>query len=111
MSGTGVSAQKTFVGLQNFAELSNLAGFWEMAGGTVIYAVGVTALTIGVSFFIALALDKKGKGRINRGLMRVLWFLPCLLSMAVVGILWRIMYNYNTGVIKQYIGVARSHGA
>ena len=106
----GVSAVKTFVGLQNFVELSSLPGFWEMAGGTVVYAVGVTAFTISIAFIVALALDKKGRGRINRGFMRVLWFLPCLLSMAVVGILWRIMYNYNTGIINsvlESLGFAR----
>lgn len=38
-----------------------------------------------------------------RGLMRALWFFPALLSGAVVGILWRIMYNYNNGVINKII--------
>lgn len=99
----GVSATKTFVGFDNFRALPELPGFWEMAWGTVVYAVGVTALTISISFLVALALDQKGRFRINRGFMRVLWFLPCLLSMAVVGILWRIMYNYNTGVINNVL--------
>ena len=35
--------------------------------------------------------------------MRALWFFPALLSGAVVGILWRIMYNYNNGVINKII--------
>ncbi len=99
----GVSATKTFVGLENFKSLTKIPGFWEMAWGTVVYAVGVTAFTISISFIVALALDKKGRGRVNRGFMRVMWFLPCLLSMAVVGILWRIMYNYNTGVINNVL--------
>jgi ABC-type sugar transport system permease subunit len=33
--------------------------------------------------------------------MRSLWFFPSLLSGAIVGILWRIMYNYNNGVINE----------
>ncbi|MDO4548564.1 MAG: sugar ABC transporter permease [Clostridia bacterium] len=99
----GISPTKTFVGFNNFRTLTDLPGFWEMAGGTVVYAVGVTAFTIIIAFLVALSLDKRGKGRINRGLMRVMWFLPCLLSMAVVGILWRIMYNYNNGVINSVL--------
>jgi ABC-type sugar transport system permease subunit len=51
----------------------------------------------------ALALDKKGKGYLPRGLMRSLWFLPALLSGTVVGMLWRIMYNYNNGVINKML--------
>lgn len=96
----GVSSTKSFVGLSNYTTLSDLPGFWEMSWGTIVYAVGVTVFTIAISFLVALFLDKQGKARINRSFMRVLWFFPCLLSMAVVGILWRIMYNYNNGVIN-----------
>lgn len=70
---------------------------------TVTFAIGVTAITIIVSFLAALALDKRGRDRLPRGLMRALWFFPALLSGAVVGILWRIMYNYNNGVINKII--------
>ncbi len=102
----GVSTTMSFVGLENFRSLTELPGFWEMASGTVVYAAGVTALTVVISFFVALGLDKKGKGRINRSFLRAMWFLPCLLSMMVVGILWRIMYNYNTGVINNLLAAA-----
>ena len=74
-----------------------------MMVSTITFAIGCTILTILVSFIVALALDKKGKGRLPRGMMRSLWFLPALLSGAVVGILWRIMYNYNNGVINKVI--------
>ena len=73
---------------------------------TVTFALGTTILTILISFIIALALDKKGKGYLPRGLMRSLWFLPALLSGTVVGMLWRIMYNYNNGVINKMIVAA-----
>lgn len=99
----GISVTKKFVGIQNYIDLPVQPGFWEMAGATVVYALGVTVLTIAISFIVALALDKKGKGRINRGLMRVIWFFPCLLSMVVIGILWRIMFNYSNGLINQII--------
>ncbi len=99
----GISADMRFVGLENYRSLTSLSGFWEMAGCTFVYAVGVTGLTILISFITALILDKKGKGRINRGFLRSIWFFPCLLSMTVVGILWRIMYNYTNGVINSII--------
>ncbi len=52
---------------------------------------------------LALALDAHGRGRINRSLLRVFWFFPCLLSGVIVGVVWRIMYNYNSGVINYII--------
>ena len=94
----GLSKTYNFVGLYNYMHLHEIEGFGEMMLATVTFAIGVTAITIIVSFLAALALDKRGRDRLPRGLMRALWFFPALLSGAVVGILWRIMYNYNNGV-------------
>ena len=97
----GVNETYNYVLFDNYKEISKIDGFKEMMIATVTFAIGTTILTILISFITALALDKKGKGRINRGLMRALWFLPALLSGTVVGMLWRIMYNYNNGVINK----------
>ena len=99
----GLSKTYNFVGLYNYMHLHEIEGFGEMMLATVTFAIGVTAITIIVSFLAALALDKRGRDRLPRGLMRALWFFPALLSGAVVGILWRIMYNYNHGVINKII--------
>lgn len=99
----GVSADKLFVGFANYQALPATEGFWEMAKATLIFAFGTTALVILIAFIAAMVLDKKGRGRLNRGLMRTLWFFPCVLSGAVVGIIWRIMYNYNNGVINSIL--------
>lgn len=95
----GIS-EKIPVGLENYRLLPGTEGFWEMAKATIIYAVGVTLLVVMCGFLVALALDKRGKGRINRNLLRFFWFFPCLLSGAIVGIIWRIMFNYNSGLIN-----------
>lgn len=96
----GFSSNRQFVGLDNFKQLPSTEGFWDMAKASVIFAVGTTAFVIIISFIVALALDNRGPGRLNRSLMRSLWFFPCILSGSVVGITWRIMYNYNNGVIN-----------
>ena len=99
----GIAKEYNYIGLRNYLNVPKIDGFGEMMVSTISFAIGCTILTILVSFIVALALDKKGKGRLPRGMMRSLWFLPALLSGAVVGILWRIMYNYNNGVINKVI--------
>ena len=99
----GISKDYDFVGLSNYFNITKIDGFNEMMVATVTFAIGVTVLTVSIAFITALALDKKGRGRLPRGLMRSLWFLPSLLSGAVVGMLWRVMYNYNNGVINKTI--------
>ena len=96
----GMSKEKNFIGLYHYMHLGKIDGFSEMMIATFTFALGVTALTILISFIAALILDKTGRGRLPRGLMRTLWFFPALLSSAIVGILWRIMYNYKNGVIN-----------
>ena len=94
----GISSNMTFVGLYNYKALLNLKYLKEMLLGTFFYSACVTFLTIVLSFIIALALDQNGKGHINRNLLRALWFFPCLLSLAVSGMLWKIVFNYNNGI-------------
>lgn len=106
----GVSATMRFVGLENYKSLTSLEGFSDMAKATALYVIGVTAGVNIFSFLLALILDAKGKNRVNRTFLRAMWFIPCLLSGAIVGILWRIMYNYNNGVINtilKYFGFGK----
>ena len=95
------ASDMTFIGLDNYKAVPQTEGFNEMITATIVFAIGVTILTVGVAFIVALALDKRGKGYINRGFMRALWFFPALLSALIVGILWRIMYHYTNGVINK----------
>ena len=96
----GVSKDMAYVALDNYKILPSTEGFWQMAVATFGFAIGTTALVIVLSFILALALDSRNRGRFSRGLFRTLWFFPCILSGSVVGIVWRIMYNYNNGVIN-----------
>ena len=93
-------SQMKFVGADNYKLLPGTEGFWDMAKATVIYAAGVTGLVVLCGFLVALALDKRGKWRLNRTAMGFFWFFPCLLSGAIVGIIWRIMFNYNGGLVN-----------
>lgn len=101
----GVSRDKKFVGFRNYMNLPKMDGFMDMIVATFTFAIGVTILTVFISFVVALALDRKGRGRIPRGFMRALWFFPALLSGVVVGVLWRIMYNYHNGIINAVLQV------
>lgn len=101
---------KIFVGFNNYKTMTEVQGFKEMLIATAVFAACVTALTVTVSFLVALFLDKKGKGRINRSLLRCLWFFPCLLSLSVSGMLWKIMFNYNNGIVNfilEAVGLAK----
>ena len=100
---SSVGGPATYVGTDNYKALPNTEGFWDMALATVIFAFGSTLIIVSLSFFVAMALDSRSLPRVGRNIFRAMWFFPCILSGAVVGILWRIMYNYNNGVINSII--------
>ena len=96
----GITAEYNYIGLQNYFSLKDIDGTLDMAIATLTYAVGVTLLTNLAAFIQALILDKRGKMRLPRNVMRAIFFIPSLLSGTIVGILWHIMYNFNNGVIN-----------
>lgn len=98
MSGYVPTAE--FIGFRNFLALPKTEGFWEMVRATFIYSIGVTVIVVTGGYLLALALDAHIGKRLNRSVMRVFWFFPCLLSGVIVGVIWRIMYNYNSGLVN-----------
>ena len=100
---SSVGSAMTYVGLENFRTLPSTEGFWQMVYATLLFAFGSTVLIVVLSFIVALALDSRRLDHISRNVFRAMWFFPCILSGSVVGILWRIMYTYNNGVINSIL--------
>lgn len=93
-----------FVGLENYRNLKNMPGFLDMAKFTIFFAIIVTVLVNLISLLMAFALDKPQRGKyVNRSFLRACWYIPALIGGVSVGVIWRIMYNYNNGVINAVI--------
>jgi len=93
-----------FVGLENFRNLKNMPGFLDMVKFTIEFAIIVTILVNLISLLMAFALDKPQRGKyVNRSFLRACWYVPALIGGVSVGVIWRIMYNYNNGVINAVI--------
>ena len=111
----GLSKTYNFVGLYNYMHLHEIEGFGEMMLATVTFAIGVTAITIIVSFLAALALDKRGRDRLPRGLMRALWFFPALLSGAVCLVLAlalaAVLYSAVFGFTDTFVALFNSESS
>lgn len=98
------NVEMVFVGVQNYLKLRTMIGFKDMLVFTFTFAIAVTILTVGVALIVSFALDKPGKGRhVNRSFLRACWYVPALIGGVAVGVIWRIMYNYNNGVINSIL--------
>ncbi|MGI5376579.1 carbohydrate ABC transporter permease [Streptomyces sp. CA-251387] len=99
--GIGFDAIK-WVGLDNFRELfTNNPQFWPAVEHNVIWFVVLILIPTPLGLFLAVQLDKKI--RFSR-VYQTAFFLPVVLSMAVIGFVWQLVYNPDTGLINSLIG-------
>ena len=91
-----------FVGLKNFQRLLGSAALKESAGHTVVFLVGFVALTLSLSFFIALLLNRKSG---LSGLYITLLFIPWILADIIAGVVFRLLvlpdYGLFSGILQQ----------
>ncbi|MFF4270691.1 carbohydrate ABC transporter permease [Streptomyces sp. NPDC001536] len=91
-----------WVGLENFKELfTNNPQFWPAVEHNVIWFVVLICIPTPLGLFLAVQLDKKI--RFSR-VYQTAFFLPVVLSMAVIGFVWQLVYNPDTGLINSLIG-------
>jgi multiple sugar transport system permease protein len=87
-----------FVGLENYTSLLTGAEFWEFLWTSIFYAVGSTVLSLVVGLGLALAVNRKIRGRIA---LRTLMIFPYLLPTLIVVFLWTFILDANVGVVNQ----------
>ncbi|MEV0243922.1 sugar ABC transporter permease [Streptomyces sp. NPDC050674] len=91
-----------WVGLQNFRELfTSNPQFWPAVEHNVIWFVVLILLPTPFGLFLAVQLDKKI--RFSR-VYQTAFFLPVVMSLAVIGFVWQLIYNPDTGLINSVIG-------
>ena len=98
-SWTGISPDRTFIGLDNWRELMVDPIFWGAFWNNITLVVLSLLLQIPFALLLATILDAAGK-RFN--LFKVIWFLPLLMSTVAVGFLFRFALNANFGIITYF---------
>ncbi|NGQ94893.1 sugar ABC transporter permease [Brevibacillus sp. SYP-B805] len=94
-------AKGSFVGLQNFIMLFQQEPYNEMFarafGHNVIYFVGEMIVQNGIAFALAYIIYRKIRGA---EFLKAAYFLPRLLSVIIVGFLWKLILNPNFGALN-----------
>lgn len=98
--GGYASGEPVFVGAENILRVFRDQLYWQAAWNTLVYAVGKIALTLPIAFFLALNLNKKRRGN---HLLQSAIFLPTIMSSAVMGLVFYLLFNVYNGQINQYL--------
>lgn len=90
-----------FNGWDNFGALFDDEYFALALGNTLLFAVATTVGKVAFGLGLALILSRPLRGR---DFWRGLFFLPCVLSMVVVGLVFQSLLRYD-GLVNRYLVV------
>jgi multiple sugar transport system permease protein len=90
----------SFAGFDNLRMLANDGRFWRAVANTFVFLSIHVPLQIVTALGLALALNRKLAGR---GFWRAAFFLPVVISGAVVAILWSNLYATDVGLINKLL--------
>ena len=93
-----------FVGLRNYMELLSDPNIWSNFTITAQYVIVSVVGQVVVGFGLALLLNRSFP---LKGLITTLLLLPMMLSMAVVGLFWKLLYDPNFGIINYALGLGK----
>jgi len=96
------NAPANFVGLQNYRTLLNDPFIWSNFAITAKYVIVSVVGQVVVGFGVALLLNREIP---FKGLITTLLLLPMMLSMAVVGLFWKLLYDPSFGIINYALGI------
>lgn len=95
-------AGKPFVGLSNYASVLSDATFWNSLGRTFAFLVISVPIEIAIGLWAALLLHRPGL-TMMRSLARVVLVIPMATTYAVVGLIGRLVFNREFGVVNQFL--------
>ncbi|GAA4224913.1 multiple sugar transport system permease protein [Streptosporangium album] len=98
---SGRNSVTSFVGLSNFGDLLSDGDFWASFRIGMIWAVSVTVLQFLASLGLALLLNQDMR---FRGFARVLAMVPWAMPPVVIGLMWRLVYHPDAGILNGMLG-------
>ena len=101
-SWNGIGLDKiTFIGLKNYTDLATIyPPFWPALQHNIIWLGTFLFIATPLGMFLAVLLDREIRGtRIYQSVL----YLPVVLSLAIVGLLWELQYRPEEGLINNVL--------
>jgi ABC-type sugar transport system permease subunit len=96
----GISSEYSFIGFRNFINVIKDPIFLQLLYNTLLLAVIYIPLLNLIAFVLAVLIYDMTWGK---NLCKAILFFPNLLSMIVVGFVWRLIFAFNNGLINTII--------
>lgn len=93
----GLGDDAKFAAVENWTQLAHDPIFWKALGNNVWLAVFSVLIQLPVALAIAVLLEKAGRGS---RILKILYFLPLLMSSVAIGVLFKNVYDPNFGPLN-----------
>ena len=90
-----------FIGVQNYRAMFASREFWSSLGVTAGFALGVTALEVGLGMALAFLMNAPTR---MQGLLRGAVFAPVVVSVAATAVVWNYLLSPSSGPVNQALG-------
>jgi ABC-type sugar transport system permease subunit len=91
---------RQYVGLENFQDLGSDRFFLGALQHTILFSVAATLGTVTVGLLLAVAISRRVPGS---AVYRVLFYLPVMVPITVVGALWVRILEPNFGLLNTFL--------
>jgi multiple sugar transport system permease protein len=92
----------TFVGFDNFGALLSDDRFLKALRNTFFYTIVSVPVGLAIALGLALALNQAVRGI---AFVRTAYFLPVVTSTIAIALVWQWIYNADSGLLNQVLGV------
>ncbi|MCD1259094.1 sugar ABC transporter permease [Paenibacillus athensensis] len=100
---SGMSENSTFIGLDNFKDMLKDPIVWRAVGNDYFLVAGKVIGIMCLATFFAVALTRfKQRGS---GFFRAIFFIPNVISVVVIGVLWNFIYNPQIGFLNAFLSL------
>jgi multiple sugar transport system permease protein len=101
-NGFGDLSTIQWVGMQNFEDITtNYPPFWPAIQNNLIWLVFLFVIPTVLGMFLAVVLDREMRGG---RFYQTAFYMPVVLSLALIGFIWQLFYSRDQGLINQVFG-------
>ncbi|HOH97411.1 MAG TPA: sugar ABC transporter permease [Candidatus Cloacimonadota bacterium] len=96
LQGTG-----KFIGMANYGTMIKDPVFWQSMGNTFWLVIIQVPASIVFSLLFAVLLNQI---KMFKSLFRIVYFMPFVTSLVAVSIVWKLIFNEQTGLANTFLG-------
>ncbi len=104
-NGVGGLSKIEWIGFENYRNIFTIdPNFWPALEHNLIWLVFLAIIATPAGIFLAVLLDRELPGS---KILQSIFFLPVMLSLALIGVIWQLMFSPDQGLINGVLGTER----